>query len=60
MRDAVFFWRMVLAFPSIVRLSRRIVIWNAGHSDDSIDKRLERVPGGRAEFEEIARFVLEG
>lgn len=58
MRRSTFFWKMVLAFPRIVRLSHRVVLWNAGHNDDSFDAKLKRVPGGVAEFNEIARFVI--
>jgi hypothetical protein len=49
---------MLLAFPRIVRLSYRVVIWNAGHNDDNVDVKLKRTPGATAEFNEIAKFVM--
>jgi hypothetical protein len=49
---------MLLAFPRIMRLSYRVTIWNAGHSDNSLDAKLKRVPGGTAELNEIARYVM--
>lgn len=49
-----------MAFPRIMRLSYRIVVWNAGHQSDSLDAKLKRVPGGKAELMEIADYVMPG